>query len=447
MFEQQSMDETIITISIFEQNSGLKLNYEESSVYRIGSLRNSNAKYYTSKALTWTNEPIKVVGIQICDNSEEALTLNYSEMLGKVQNILNLWCYRNLSLAGKVMIINTPIGSLFVYKMNVLPSISDKTVEQFEKIINSYLWNQKRACILLEVLNLPKDKGGLKLVSLRAKENSLKINWVFTYLQFEEIRILAHQGLNNNIGELLWQCNLHKEDIKQMFANSFWKEVLLAWSKLIYSNPNNIHQIKSQTIWYNPLLRIDNRLICNSKAINLGLTKFGQLLDKDRSIKSFMRVNYEFPGNLMFIDYYGLVKSIRVYWKRILNSSSTAGSESSISLCNLSVSKTPVSDVYLELVSRKGMVIQQADVWKVVFNLNINCNEYLKFYTNRYSITNSAKLCSFQYNILNGTLVLNEYVFKDRRRNTNPCSFCDIHVETATHFFYDCIIGMKFLEC
>ena len=42
------------------------------------------------------------------------------------------------------------------------------------------------------------------------------------------------------------------------------------------------------------------------------------------------------------------------------------------------------------------------------------------------------------------TLVLNEYVFKRRRRNTNLCSFCDVQVETVTHFFWECIIVQNF---
>ena len=37
------------------------------------------------------------------------------------------------------------------------------------------------------------------------------------------------------------------------------------------------------------------------------------------------------------------------------------------------------------------------------------------------------------------SLVLNEYVFKRRRRNTNLCTFCDVHPATLVHFFWDCI--------
>ena len=56
-FEQETIQEATDNLVLFENNTGLKHYYEKSTVYRIGSLKKSNAKYYTSKELAWTNEP------------------------------------------------------------------------------------------------------------------------------------------------------------------------------------------------------------------------------------------------------------------------------------------------------------------------------------------------------------------------------------------------------
>ena len=111
--------------------------------------------------------------------------------------MLNAWQARDLSLLGNTMIVNTLIGSLFVYKMNVLPMLPDKMIDIFNDMIIKYIWKLKVARIPLVALNLPKDQGGLKLVSLKAKEQALKINWVKHYHQFYELQILADQALNN----------------------------------------------------------------------------------------------------------------------------------------------------------------------------------------------------------------------------------------------------------
>ena len=49
LYQQHSLDSAITTLSQFESSIGLKHNYEKTNVYRIGSLRNSEAMLYTQK--------------------------------------------------------------------------------------------------------------------------------------------------------------------------------------------------------------------------------------------------------------------------------------------------------------------------------------------------------------------------------------------------------------
>ena len=125
-------------------------------------------------------------------------------MQEKFPTILDAW-QNDLSLLRKVMIVNTLIGSQLVHKMNVLPIIPKKLMAVFNEIISNYIWKNKRAKIPLEALNLPKDQGSLKLVSSETKEQSLKINWVWYYHCFEEIKILADYALNNKNSVFIWK--------------------------------------------------------------------------------------------------------------------------------------------------------------------------------------------------------------------------------------------------
>ena len=102
-FETDSLQASINTLGKFERNSCLKLNYDKSPVHRIGSLKNSNARLYTSKELNWTSEKIYVPGIEIV-NWNELIQGNYGNMMQKIKDILFAWRYRGLSLIGKIIV-------------------------------------------------------------------------------------------------------------------------------------------------------------------------------------------------------------------------------------------------------------------------------------------------------------------------------------------------------
>ena len=64
-FERSSLQTAISTLQTFEANTKLKLNYDNTNVFRIGSFKNTNAKIYTTKQLHWTNDEININQISI----------------------------------------------------------------------------------------------------------------------------------------------------------------------------------------------------------------------------------------------------------------------------------------------------------------------------------------------------------------------------------------------
>ena len=115
------------TFQDIEMHTGLTISYEKTSLYRIGSIRNSNAKLFTTHKIHWTNDPINTLGIDLF-TSESDLITNYEKIIVKMQTISKLWFYRSLTLMGKILIVNTLMASLFTYKLQVLPVLPDKIV-------------------------------------------------------------------------------------------------------------------------------------------------------------------------------------------------------------------------------------------------------------------------------------------------------------------------------
>ena len=56
-------------IDNFVAATGFKVNYDKTQIVRIGSLRNSKAKYYVDKPIQWS-EGTKILGIEINANRQ-----------------------------------------------------------------------------------------------------------------------------------------------------------------------------------------------------------------------------------------------------------------------------------------------------------------------------------------------------------------------------------------
>ena len=71
-------------------------------------------RFTTKFPIKWTDEPICVLGIVVTPNKEESIALNYNPVVTKIKNTLDSWASRNLSLIGKVNIVNT-LGAISAY--------------------------------------------------------------------------------------------------------------------------------------------------------------------------------------------------------------------------------------------------------------------------------------------------------------------------------------------
>ena len=170
--KEESIKTILEELDRFKMQSGFTLSYEKTTLYRIGSLRFSNASMYNIDEVKWSKEDINVLGVTIAhDNLMEK---NYTDIVDKVKKTLNAWNNRGLTLLGKVQVINTLVASLFVYKMMVLPTISKKIIKNVENQMRDFIWNGKKAKIALKTLQNSKREGGLGLVNLGNKDIALK---------------------------------------------------------------------------------------------------------------------------------------------------------------------------------------------------------------------------------------------------------------------------------
>ena len=71
------------------------------------------------------------------------MRVNFDSVLSKMCAVTKMWYYCQLTLTGKIAVINSLMASLFVYKMQVLPEMNFDKLAEIEGIIEDFLWKGK----------------------------------------------------------------------------------------------------------------------------------------------------------------------------------------------------------------------------------------------------------------------------------------------------------------
>ena len=156
---QNDLDQIMETLTAFCKITGCKVNYDKTTLYRIGPDNKALANIYT-RGMRVEENTINILGITIHRDKEEMMKSNYEPLLIKIKGILNTWTNRNLDLFAKITVINTLIASLFVYKMLVLPDLKRNFIVKFNKMIEDFIWNGRKTKIPLSKLQNEKSWGG-----------------------------------------------------------------------------------------------------------------------------------------------------------------------------------------------------------------------------------------------------------------------------------------------
>ena len=164
-FKQESWEAVVSTLSDYEAISGMKVNYDKTSVYCLGSIRFTNAKFYSSRKIQWTNDSVNLLGV-LLSYKDDFISLNFDDILCKARQVLKPWYLRSLTILGKIQVLNSLIASLFVYRMTALPPLTQVMLDAIEKIFTDFIWEGKRAKIPLRILQGNKTDGGMRLTNI-----------------------------------------------------------------------------------------------------------------------------------------------------------------------------------------------------------------------------------------------------------------------------------------
>ena len=430
LFDRLSINNILEKLEKFRLSSGFCISYDKTSILRIGSLRNSDAKIFTQANIAWTSE-INVLGIQI-GYTQDSIDCNYDRVIQKIQGRLTPWVARNLSLCGKINVLNTLIGSLFNYLFAVLPSMNEKQLARVQDAFGTFLWKGSRAKIPLRILQLDKKDGGLQLVDLRRRDCAIKASWIQILDKDPKLSTLVYSFFAKEIKEHIWRCNFSVEDVKEILdkkRNPFWFDTLSAWARFNFQCDLEYDQI----IWFNSHIKINNHLVFWPKCFNKGLLYLSQLYEQ-RHLISAITANRKFSLEVM--SYNSLVSALPKTFRNVYKvDPPLKGSPYDRILLRRDISKI----IYKSISVQDNWLHDKCAQWNSdVESSSLDLKGFIQHIRAIYCISNIPKLRSFQYRLLMRALVLNMHLFRWGMRGDNLCEFCRGAKETYSHLFVDC---------
>ena len=393
------VEEVIKTLTDIKTNIGLKVNYDKSSIHCIADA----TPFKCSKPIIWDPGGTCILGVNVFDDPQQG----YQEILDKIHVVTQAWYYRQLSLKGKVVLINALMGSFFVYHMQVAPNPSQNIIKEYETIVHQFLWKNKKAKISLQQLKAPIDKGGLKLTDIRSKNAAIKIAWVFctdpfALAQLERLLPIA-------LGTYFWDCDLNETDCAKYMntrnLNPFWSSVVQHWFQ--FKKVTNYQPFLDTIIWFNSYICINNGIVNYTKAIDKGIIFLNDILNEYGQLLEYHVICQKYPNAMNWLEYNSLRAKI-------------------------------VSYVYNHIITKNCAI--NGSYAHFVQNFHIDIEQYEKAFVNINKVTNIVKYRDFQYRLLCNAIHTNNRLFHWKIVTSKRCEYCDAEMQDIKHLMYACPI-------
>ena len=165
---KSSAKEIFKTFEIFSKYSGLKVNKSECEIAGIGVKNGVQTALLGTKNVNLNSEHLRILGVNFTYNHQIYVENFFLEVVEKIENVLSIWRWRNLSLSGKITVFKSLAFSkiIFISYLNEVPTTIIKKIEQIQR---DFIWNGKKAKIKHTTLINDYEEGGLKDIDIESK--------------------------------------------------------------------------------------------------------------------------------------------------------------------------------------------------------------------------------------------------------------------------------------
>lgn len=439
----QSLSALISLLNRFASLSGLKMNKRKSHLLLLGNHRHPP----DSLCGIMITDKVKILGVIFKKDmtEEEHFIDNFAPQLAKIENICNSWSNRNLSIKGKVTVLNSLVTSILQYPCACSPTPT-RVIFDFKKLITDFLWNFKRSKIAYALLIQPTAEGGLKLADLESRIYACHIKWI-RYLWFNPDSMLATiflQATNQNdikvaiLAKTDWSKHLNP-------SFTFLRQIFHTWAKFHIADPTTTQQVQDEILWNNDSIKLEDRFQTWATWKQAGVNYINDLLHhSEPRFLTHEEVNFKFGTKSTFIEVLQIRANLPCKWKRLLTTPANQEQFPTPTIKIADKTQVPIHEasakrLYIYLIQYKLPKITSQHKWEAVLQPpKQNRNDFWTMaYTLPFKIVRETKLQSFQYKVLLRFITCNKYLKNIKIKNDDTCISC-LQVDTLEHFLFLC---------
>ena len=444
-----NLESVKVVMEIFEEfyrYAGLKLNKKKTEALALQSIDCTPNNLFGIK---WIDCPFKTLGFWFSINYDEMFQLNTNEKMKTMQNTINSWSSRCLTIKGKITVLKSLIVPHLQQLASVFP-LNDTFIAHIEKIIFNFVWSNRKHLVSKEVLILPVPLGGLKMISTKAIINTARITFVKRLLNNinAKWKFLAHELMGFSKDDLLNRTN--PCCVYKTCSTKFYSSLLYTWFNFTNVEPCNSSEVLQQNICKNVSICIGNDIIYKNYKdwVNAGITSMKDIFDTTNC--SFMKreeLERMYNINISIMKYNQIISAIPREWKRLLQTPllTNVGSGNQIPYkCFSNIQTLKNSQIYKYFVTQKIITPVSQNKW-VEYYPFLEHVDWKKIYVLCFKIVKDMYIQTMQFKILHRVYNCNYNLFTWGISQTQSCESCQ-GVDNLEHYFYYCQDVKSFWE-
>ncbi|WVZ82089.1 LOW QUALITY PROTEIN: hypothetical protein U9M48_029391 [Paspalum notatum var. saurae] len=395
-----------LILCLFEQLSGLKINFHKSEIFCFGQAKEQATLYEVLFGCKLGSYPFRYLGLPM--HVKKLRNRDWKLIEDRIEKRLGNWKGKLLSYGGRLVLLNSVLSSLPMFMLSFF-EIPRGVLEKIEYFRSRFFWQydshqRKYGLIRWPLICQPKDQGGLGIQNLDIQNKCLLSKWLF--------KLCNEDGL--------WQDLLRNKYIKdkplaevekKARDSHFWKGLMGVKDQFL-----NLGRFKLVS---GNQLRFWKDIWLGNQALKFKYPNLFNIVRKKRA--TVADVLSSSPLNISFRR--GLVGNKLVEWHGLVASLIHVNLEEGTDIFMWGLHKTgsfTVRSMYKALVSN-GIKVSQK-IWRLKIPLKIKI---------------------FLWFLKKEVLLTKDNLVRRNWRGTVTCDFCK-QSESIQHLFFDCIYA-KFL--
>jgi hypothetical protein len=390
-----------LILSLFEQLSGLKINYHKSEVFCFGKALDEEQEYTNLFGCEAGSLPLRYLGIPI--HYRKLKNSEWKSIEDRFEKKLHAWVGKLLSYGDRLILINSVLTSLPMFMLSFfeIPKGVRKRLDFFR---SRFFWEKdslkkKYRLTKWNIICRPKDQGGLGIEVLDIKNKCLLSKWLY--------KILHGEGLWH---ELIHNKYLHSKTLSHVEARDsdspFWKGLMKVKDNFFRSGHFQVGNGRNTLFWEDTWLGNEPLATQYADLYNIVQTRHATVAQ----ILSSRPLNIRFRRSLTGNKWYRWLHLV----SRIMD-----------------ITLTEVEDFFVWDLTSTGVYSVKS------FYLNHMNSDIQFLHKYIWKLKVPLKIRIFMWFLHRKVILTKDNLFKRKWKGDSACCFCN-QAETIQHLFFSC---------